>query len=83
VNLRDLSRLLRLYKKFLFDTKGDRDLSLAHCEHVFAQNKRTQGSTQLRFKPNLVFQATKPTELENCHLRLDQGSLNLSQVTSL
>jgi len=31
VNLRDLNRLLKLYRRFLEETQGDKDLSLAHC----------------------------------------------------
>lgn len=31
VNLRDLNRLLKLYRRFLEETDGDQDLSLAHC----------------------------------------------------
>lgn len=31
VNLRDLNRLLKLYRRFLEETEGDQDLSLAHC----------------------------------------------------
>ena len=34
VNLRDLKRLLRLYERFLLDTSGDKDLSLAHCVDI-------------------------------------------------
>ena len=31
VNLRDLMRLFKLYKRFLIETNEDRDLSLMHC----------------------------------------------------
>jgi len=34
VNLRDLNRLLKLYRRFYRETDGDRDISLAHCVDI-------------------------------------------------
>ena len=34
VNLRDLKRFLRLYERFLEDTLGDKDMSLAQCVNI-------------------------------------------------